>query len=71
MTHPHRLTRKRLMHATGAMPFLISYLTETGRLPLLRPASGHGYPNIYHPDAIQILKEYLERRNPSKTDEPC
>ena len=61
--YKRHLTRKQLMKATGAMPYLISYLTETGRLPLIRPALGHGSPNLYHPDAIQVIRTYLERRN--------
>ncbi len=65
----HSLTRKQLMQATGAMPYTVAYLTETGRLPLIRPARGHGHPNLYHPDAVQAVRDYLAQRNPSQTDE--
>jgi hypothetical protein len=55
------LTRKNLMAETGAKPFIIQYLTETKRLPLIRAADGAGSVNLYAPEAIQILKDWISR----------
>ena len=54
------LTQKELRAETGAKHYLISYLTVTKRLPLLHTAKGKGDNNIYHPDAIKIIKEWLK-----------
>lgn len=62
-------TRKQLVQATGAMPYQISYLTSIGRLPLIRTADGPGYPNLYHPDAVAILHNYLKKNQPGGTNE--
>jgi hypothetical protein len=63
------LTRKQLCQETGARSYQISYLTDNNRLPLIRPSRGHGYPNLYHPDAVEILKEYLQRSHIVEIDE--
>ena len=69
MNRNQHLTRKQLIKETGARPYTISYLTETGRLPLVRPARGHGYPNLYHPDAVQVILEHLKLQQPLQADD--
>ncbi len=56
------ITRKILLQETPAPYWVITHLTLTGRLPLIRKAEGHGSANIYHPDCINILKEYMRKK---------
>jgi hypothetical protein len=59
------IQRKDLIDATGAFPHIITYLTLTKRLPLLHKATGKGDVNIYSPEAVEILKDYMEKRKVS------
>ena len=60
---PKRLTRKTLTKLTGAKPYQVYYLTTIGKLPLLHEANERGDANVYHPDAIAILKNWLMDRS--------
>lgn len=55
------LTRGELVDKTEAPPYKIDYLRSLRRLPLIRPSSGPGIPNLYHPDSIKIVKEHLKK----------
>jgi len=57
-----QLTRKDLIRETGAKPFIIQYLTEINQLPRVHVANGRGDVNLYAPEAIQILKDWISRR---------
>ena len=57
----NQLTRKDLIKETGAKHYVISYLTITGKLPLLHDAKGKGDVNIYHPNALNILRDWMSR----------
>lgn len=57
------LTRKLLSKHTGAKPYQIYYLTTIGKLPLIHEATGRGDTNVYHPDAISILTNWLKDRS--------
>jgi len=63
LQNPEQLTKKQLMEMTGAKPYTVAYLTQTGRLRLLHAAKGKGDVNLYHPDSIQQLKTYLNRNS--------
>jgi hypothetical protein len=62
MSTVKQIQRKDLMEATGALPYTITYLTLTNRLPLLHRAIGRGDVNLYAPEAIQIIKNWISRR---------
>ena len=55
------LTRKQLMRSTNCQPYILSYLRECGHLPILHQSAGAGYPILYHPDAVQIIKQHLAK----------
>lgn len=57
------LTLKTLVKETGAPFYTIKYLNQCGRLPILTVSKGPGYANIYHPDAIDIIKTHLAKRS--------
>ena len=63
MESKQRLTRKYLAKRTGAQPYQIYYLTTIGELPLIHEATGRGDANVYHPDAIDILKNWLKDKS--------
>ena len=52
MNEAKGLTRKQLANASGAQPYIITYLFDTGRLPVIRQSSGPGDPTLYHPDSV-------------------
>lgn len=56
------LTRKKLMKMTGATPEQINYLRWRGRLPVLNEPD-KGVPAKYAPEAIEIIREWLERKS--------
>jgi|MGYP003965094911 hypothetical protein len=55
------ITRKDLMKDTSAPYWVIAHMTLTNQLPRIHKAMGKGDSNIYHPHAIQIVKDYLKR----------
>ena len=59
MEQTKTMTRKDLVAATGAMPYQITYLSDTGRLPIVRAARRRGDPVLYHPDAVEIINRAL------------
>ena len=69
MNESRKNTRKVLMKETSAPYWTIVHLTLSGRLPLMHEAKGKGDENIYHFQAIQILKDYLNRNEEGSADE--
>ena len=55
------LTRKELVEATSAKWWNIEYLYKRNRLPIVRASMGKGYPTLFHPASIQIVKAHLTR----------
>lgn len=55
------LTRKQLVKLTHAKPYIIAYLKDCGKLPIIRDSKGIGYPTLYDPSAVEIVKEYLNK----------
>ena len=53
------ITKKQLKTATNAPGYIIDYLRECNRLPIVHKAKGPGYSTLYHPDAVQVVKEHL------------
>lgn len=56
------LTKSELAKATGCPPYLISYYSECGYLPIVKRSSGPGHPNIFHRDAVQIVMQKMPNR---------
>ena len=55
------MTMKDLQRATGAPKYTIIYLRENGRLQIVKESLGRGYPNLYHPDSIEIVQSHLSK----------
>ncbi len=55
------LTLKEVSKETGAPYYTIQYLSKCNRLPKLKESSGPGYPNLFHPDAVKIVKDHLAK----------
>jgi hypothetical protein len=56
-------TKTELRKVTGAPGYIIDYLNDSNRLPVVKEAKGKGYPRKYSPEAIEIVKGHLARRN--------
>lgn len=64
-TKQNQLTRRELVKATGCPPYLIAYYTQCEYLPLIKKSSGPGNPNVYHHDAIRVVKIRMTKRGVS------
>lgn len=63
------LTRKDLVRLTGMPPYLVRYLTDCNRLPILKPSSGPGDPVIYSPDAVRVIQERQRKKRPLEVEQ--
>ena len=57
------LTLKQIQLSTGCPPYVIKYLADCNRLPVIQKSKGRGYPRLYHSDAIDIIKDHMVRRS--------
>ena len=53
-------TRKELVELCNCPHYIIDYLRELRRLPLIRKGYG-GVPYLFAPECIEIIKAYLDR----------
>ena len=58
-------TRKELVDMTGIAYYNLTHLRLTKQLPILKETTGRGIPTIYHPDAITVIKHYMDTRRKS------
>ena len=56
------LTRKQLLKATEAPTYLISYLKDCGRLPIILESRGRGFPILYHPDSVKVIRDHMRKQ---------
>ena len=57
-------TRKELRAITGAKGYVIAYLYDCNRLPVVKESEGKGFPRLYSPEAIPIIKKHLVKSTP-------
>ncbi|NQU68801.1 MAG: hypothetical protein HQ510_12730 [Candidatus Marinimicrobia bacterium] len=55
------LTLKQLVEKTNCPPYIIKYLHDCKRLPVFRESSGAGYPILYEPEAVDIIKTHVAK----------
>jgi len=63
MDKTNSLNRNQLCKATKAPAWLIVYLNGCHKLPIVQESQGRGYPTLYHPEAIQIVKDHLKKQS--------
>ena len=61
MEDKKQLTKKRLVALTGAQPYTVDYLYRCNRLPVVKQSKGAGYPIIFHPDCVEIVKKHIRK----------
>lgn len=49
-------TRKDLIAVTNCPPYKIAYYTQCGYLPIYRKSLGSGYPILYLPEAVDVIR---------------
>ena len=59
MKERETITKKHIRSLTGCAGYTIDYLNDCGRLPVVEPSRGKGYPTKYDPKAIDIVKKHL------------
>ena len=62
MTRSIPLTRKDLIHKTGAKFYVIDYLRNIGKLPVVAQSQKRGVSTLYHPDSIKVIRDHIDRR---------
>lgn len=62
MNKEKSLTRKQLVKLTGAKPYTIAYLKDCGKLPIVRDSKGIGYPTLYDPSSVEIVKNHIKKQ---------
>ena len=55
------LTKKQIKETLGCPGYIIDYLYDCGRLPVVRASKGKGHPRLYAIKAIEIVKEHLNK----------
>jgi len=56
------LTKTDLRRKTGCPGYLIDYLNDCGRLPIVQASKGRGYPTKYDPKSIEIVKKHINQQ---------
>ena len=56
------LNLKDLQEATNAPAYIIKYLRDCNRLPVVKHSTGRGYLTLYDLKAIEIIKEHLAKQ---------
>ncbi|MBT7825319.1 MAG: hypothetical protein HN600_01890 [Bacteroidetes bacterium] len=54
-------SKSEIRKLTGCPGYLIDYLNECNRLPVVNESKGKGYPRKYSPKAIDIIKKHIAR----------
>lgn len=57
------LTKKDLRELTGCAAYVIDYLYNCNRLPVVEKSPGRGYPTLYAPEAIDIVKAHIAKQS--------
>ena len=55
-------TRRELKDITEAPGYLISYLKDCGRLPIILESRGRGFPILYHPDSVKVIRDHMRKQ---------
>ena len=58
-------TLKTLSEKTDCPPYIIKYLHQCRRLPVVKKSPGTGYKIHWGAEAVQIVKEHMEKRDAS------
>jgi len=56
------LTRRELAKKANCPFYLIDYLRNLGRLPVLKPTKGPGDPTIFDISALDIVRKYVNHK---------
>ncbi len=57
------LALKDLQKKTNSPAYVIQYLKDCNRLPIAQPSQGRGYPTLYKPEAIDIVKAHIAKQS--------
>jgi len=57
------LTKKQIKKAIGCPGYIIDYLNDCGRLPIVQASNGKGYPIKYDPKSIEIVKKHINQQH--------
>ncbi len=58
-----KFTRKEICRITGATINQIAYLRDLKVLPIVQQSAGPGFPVIYSEEAIDVVKQHLQKGN--------
>ena len=55
------MTIKQLQDATGVPRYIINYLRDNRRLPIVKESPRRGIPTLFHPDSINVILDHVAR----------
>ena len=56
-------SKTQLRKIVGCPGYVIDYLNDCGKLPVIQESRGKGYPTQYHPDAVEVIKTHINKRS--------
>ena len=56
------LTKKELREELSCPGYVIDYLNDCGRLPIIRESRGRGFPILYHPDSVKVIRDHISKQ---------
>ena len=56
------LTKKQLRDELNCPGYVIVYLHDCGRLPIVKESKGKGYPTLYHPDSVKVIRDHISKQ---------
>jgi len=56
------LTKKQLRDELNCPGYVIVYLNDCGRLPIVKESKGKGYPTLYHPDSVKVIRDHISKQ---------
>ena len=62
MLHEKHMTKKQLRRELNCPGYVIVYLNDCGRLPIVKESKGKGYPTLYHPDSVKVIRDHISKQ---------
>lgn len=62
MIHEKHMTKKQLRRELNCPGYVIVYLNDCGRLPIVKESKGKGYPTLYHPDSVKVIRDHISKQ---------
>ena len=62
MNREKYMTKKQLRQELNCPGYIINYLNDCGKLPIVRDSKGKGYPVLFHPDSVKVIQDHMSKQ---------